>query len=66
MKKSFDEKIYDYVNEMLAGVKSSPVKSMLRVRLMGILGTYFKQKKELEICKQKLEEMGVKNERSVV
>ena len=66
MKKSFDEKIYDYVNEMLTGVQPNAIKSMLRVRLMGILGTYFKQKEELEKCKQKLEEMGVKNERSAV
>ena len=46
--KTFDEKIYDYVNEMLTGVQPNAIKSMLRVRLMGILGTYFKQKKELE------------------
>ena len=62
MNKTFDEKLYDYVNNMLIGIKSSPIKSMLRVRLMGILGTYFKQKKELETCKQKLKELGVQSE----
>jgi hypothetical protein len=51
-----EQKIFDYVDSMLIGVKPDSIKSILRLRLTGILGLHFKQKEELENCKRELAE----------
>ena len=49
-----DNEINSYVDNMLIGVKAIGVKEMLHKRLLGIVGLYLKQKKELEELKEKI------------